>query len=149
MINSIELNSDFQYLHPLLMQEPLLILWLKRVALSIWHVMPGGHPGPKSCGNERMVIWYDTTKVQFQLLMEILWFLPQHLGKVEKILKGSLDLIPPPSPSVKIQLIAGIFAWGVKAKHWWALSTNFWKQKVCWHHPAMFCLISSSKHSRT
>ena len=29
----------------------------------------------------------------------------------------------------------------------WALSTNFWKQIVCWHHPAMFCLITSSKLS--
>ena len=27
--------------------------------------------------------------------------------KVEKILKGSLDLIQPPSPSVKIQIIGG------------------------------------------
>ena len=39
------------------------------------------------------------------------------------------------------------FAWCVKAKHCWALSTNVWKQKVCWHHPAMFCLITSSKLS--
>ena len=28
-------------------------------------------------------------------------------GKVEKILKGSLDLIPSPSPSVKIQIMGG------------------------------------------
>ena len=28
-------------------------------------------------------------------------------GKVEKVLKGSLDLIPPPSPSVKIQIMSG------------------------------------------
>ena len=28
-----------------------------------------------------------------------------------------------------------------------ALSTNFWMQKVCWHHTAMFCLITSSKLS--
>ena len=27
-------------------------------------------------------------------------------------------------------------------------STRFWKQKVCWHHPAMFCHITSSKFSR-
>ena len=56
--------------------------------------------------------------------------------KVEKILKSSLDSIPSPSTSVKIQ----IFAWGVNVKHCWVLSTNCWKQKVCWHHPAMFCL---------
>ena len=45
--------------------------------------------------------------------------------KVEKILKRSLDSIPSPSPSVKIKI-----TWGVKAKHCWALSTNFWKWKV-------------------
>ena len=27
------------------------------------------------------------------------------------------------------------------------MSTNFWKQKVCWHHPAMFCLITPNKFS--
>ena len=71
-------------------------------------------------------------------------------SKVEKILKGSLDSIP--SPHIhrqwKFKLRAGKFAWGVKAKDCWALSTNFWKQKVCLHHPAMFCLITSSKLSR-
>ena len=30
-----------------------------------------------------------------------------YLGKVEKILKGSLDSIPPPSLSVKIQIMGG------------------------------------------
>ena len=51
------------------------------------------------------------------------------IGKVENILKGNLDSIPSPSLS----------------KHCGALTTNFWKQKVCWHHPAMFCLITWSK----
>ena len=41
----------------------------------------------------------------------------------------------------KFKLWAGKFAWGVKAKHCWALSRNFWKQKVCWYHPAISCLI--------
>ena len=68
--------------------------------------------------------------------------------KVEKILKGSLDSIPSPSSSVKIQIWAGKFAWDVKAKHGLALSTKFWKQKVCLHHPTMFSLITSSKPSR-
>ena len=47
----------------------------------------------------------------------------------------------------KFKLWVGKFALGVKAKHCWALSTKFWKQKVCWHHPVMFCLITSSKLS--
>ena len=49
--------------------------------------------------------------------------------KVEKILKSSLDSIPSPSPSVKIQIMGKKFAWGVKAKHCWVLSTNFWNKK--------------------
>ena len=67
--------------------------------------------------------------------------------KVEKILKGSLDSIPSPSPSVKIQIWAGKFAWDVKAKHGLALLTKFWKQKVCWQHPTMFCLYNLGKRS--
>ena len=48
--------------------------------------------------------------------------------KVEKILKGSLDSI---SSSVKIQIMGGKVYLRCKAKHFWVLSTNFWKQKVC------------------
>ena len=43
--------------------------------------------------------------------------------KVEKILKGSLDSILSPSPSVKIQIM-GKLASGVMAKYCWALLTN-------------------------
>ena len=63
------------------------------------------------------------------------------LNSLEKVLKGSLDYIPSPLPSLKIQIM-GKFAWGLKAKHCWTLSTNFWKQKGCWHHPSMFCLVT-------
>ena len=37
-------------------------------------------------------------------------------GKVEKILKGSLDSIPSPSPSVKIQIMGGKFCLRCKGK---------------------------------
>ena len=74
----------------------------------------------------------------YLLSKNVLWV------KLEKILKGSLDSIPSPSPSVKIQIMGGNF---VKAKDFWMLSTNFWIQKVCWQCPAMFCLITSSKLS--
>ena len=50
--------------------------------------------------------------------------------KAEKILKGNLDSIPSPSPSVKIQIMGGKFAWVVKAKHCWVFSINFWKQSL-------------------
>ena len=62
--------------------------------------------------------------------------LPKNKRKHEKI-RGSVGWF----------FWAGKFAWGVLAKHCWALSTNVWKQKVCWHQPAMFCLITSSKLS--
>ena len=48
--------------------------------------------------------------------------------KIEKILQDILDLIPSPSPSVKIQIVG---VKGVKAKHYWALSTNILYLKVC------------------
>ena len=38
------------------------------------------------------------------------------IHKVEKILKGILDSIPPPSTSKKIQIMVGKFACGVMAK---------------------------------
>ena len=68
--------------------------------------------------------------------------------KIEKILKGTLDLIPSPSLSVKIQIM-GRKVWNVvKAKHCWVLPTNFLFSKVCWQYPVMFCLHTSSKLSR-
>ena len=42
----------------------------------------------------------------------------------------------------KFKLWARKFAWGGKAKYCRVLSTKFWKQKVCWHHPAMLCLLT-------
>ena len=68
--------------------------------------------------------------------------------KVENTLKVALILSHHLHIQWKFKLWSGKFAWVVKAKHCWALSTNFWKQKVCWHYPAMFCLITSSKISR-
>ena len=73
--------------------------------------------------------------------------LKNFLHKVEKILKGSLDSILSPSPSVKIQITGRKVCLRWKGKNCWVLSTNFSNQKVCWHHPAMFCLITSSKLS--
>ena len=42
----------------------------------------------------------------------------EFLCKVKKIREDSLDSIPPPSPSVKIQIMGGK---DVKAKHYWIL----------------------------
>ena len=50
---------------------------------------------------------------------------------LEKILEGSVDLIQ--LPSVKIQIIGRKVCLKVEAK-----------QKVCLHHPAMFCPITST-----
>ena len=69
-------------------------------------------------------------------------------SKVEKILKGSLDLIPSPSPSVKIQIMGRKVCLRCKGKTLLGIVNKLLFSKVCWHHPAMFCLITSSKLSR-
>ena len=50
-------------------------------------------------------------------------------NKVEKILKGNPDLILSPSSLVKIQITGRKVCLRHKAKHCWALSTNFFFQK--------------------
>ena len=46
----------------------------------------------------------------------MLWAGEKSSAKVEKILKGSLDSIPSPSPSVKIQIMGGKFCLRCKGK---------------------------------
>ena len=87
--------------------------------------------------------------VSFQLLtLNINWcgggFIA-HLLKVENILKGSLNLISSPSPSVKIQIMISKVCLRCKGKTLLGIVKKLWKQKVCWHHPTMFCLITTSK----
>ena len=53
-----------------------------------------------------------------------------HFFKVEKILKGSPDSIPSPSPLVKFQIMGGKICLRWTGKTCWVLSTNFCKQKV-------------------
>ena len=66
------------------------------------------------------------------------------IGKVEKTLKGSLDLISSPSPSWKIQIMGCKVCLKSNGKTLLGtLSTNFLYSKVCWKGPAMFCLYSS------
>jgi hypothetical protein len=49
--------------------------------------------------------------------------------KVEKILKGSLDSIPSPSLSVKIQIMGGKVCLRCKRKYCWPLSKKLLKTK--------------------
>ena len=72
----------------------------------------------------------------------------QRSGKLEKVLKGSLDWSNHPNLQWKFKLLAIKFAWDVKAKNCWALSTNFLFSEVCWQPPAMLYLYTSSKLSR-
>ena len=51
------------------------------------------------------------------------------MNKVEKILKGSLDLIPSPSPSVKIQIIGGKVCLWCKGKTLLAVVNKLLKTK--------------------
>ena len=50
------------------------------------------------------------------------------LCKVEKTLKVAWIRSHYLHPQWKFKLWAGKFVWGVKAKHCWVFSTNFWKQ---------------------
>ena len=63
-------------------------------------------------------------------------------SKVEKILKGILDSIPSPSPSVQIQIRGGKVCLRRKGKTLLGIETNFLYSKVCWQRPAMFCLYT-------
>ena len=60
--------------------------------------------------------------------------------KEEKNFKGSLDSILSPSLSVKIQIVGGKVCLWCKGKTLLGIVNNLWKQKVCWHHQAIFCL---------
>ena len=63
-----------------------------------------------------------------QILVDWFLFLPEEwiMPKVENILTGSLDLIPSPLPSVKIQIIGWkVYSRGNRAKNSWVMSTNF------------------------
>ena len=51
--------------------------------------------------------------------------------KEEKILKGSLDSIPSPSPSVKIQIMGGKVCLRCKGKTLLGVVNKLLKQKVC------------------
>ena len=72
----------------------------------------------------------------------------QNCSKVENSLKGSLDLIPLPSSSVESQIMGVKVCLWCKSKTLLGIVNKLWKQKVCWHHPAIFRLITSSKLSR-
>ena len=107
--------------------------------------------------------WQASEQNLWDYLINWLFFIV--IVKVENIQEDSLDSIPSPTTLVKIQIIGGKVCLRCKGKtllgvvkkllktkslltsHCWALSTNFWKQKGCWHHPAMFCLITSSEVS--
>ena len=63
--------------------------------------------------------------------------------KVENFSKGSLDSIPSPSPSVKIQIMSRKICLRCKGKILLGIVNKPMKTK-CWHHPAMFCLTLTS-----
>ena len=71
------------------------------------------------------------------------WFIKvkKKIEKIEWISSHHLHL------QWKFKLWAGKFAWDIKAKHCWVLSTNFLFSKVYWQHSAMFFLYTSSKFS--
>ena len=58
-------------------------------------------------------------------------FLVKNCYKVEKILKGSLDSIPSPSPSMKIQIMGGKVCLRCKGKTLLGIVNKLLKAKVC------------------
>ena len=105
--------------------------WLKNLKLSNPKIRkrkspprPQFRPGS---GQNSLHFWREVqTRIQPSLLrpqvaaMMFMFCLPiripRHKGKVEKILKGSLDSIPSPSPSVKIKMLGGNFCLRCKGK---------------------------------
>ena len=69
------------------------------------------------------------------------------LSKVEKILKGSLDSSSSPSPSVKIQIMGRKVCLRGKGKTLLGIVNKLLSSKVCWQHPAMFCLYTFPAHN--
>jgi hypothetical protein len=67
--------------------------------------------------------------------------------KVEKILKGNLDSIPSPSPTVKIQIMGGKVCLRCKGKTLLGVGKKLLTTKSLITSPAMFCLITSTKLS--
>ena len=63
------------------------------------------------------------------LLRKLVRFLAKIEHKVEKILKGSLDLIPTPSPSVKIQIMEGKVCLSCKGKTLLGVVNKLFKTK--------------------
>ena len=111
--------------------EPILIIVLKRTQAFPELAPCFGFPEAPLC----LLSW---SWVNLQIITHF---------KVENILKDSLDSIPSPSKfSENSNYLEGKFAWGVKAKNCWALSTNFLYLKVCWQHPAMICLYTFPAH---
>jgi hypothetical protein len=70
------------------------------------------------------------------------------VGKVEKILKGSLDSIPSPLPTVKIQIIGRKVCSWCKGKTLLGIVNKLLKTKNLLTSPSNVLLITSSKLSR-
>ena len=69
-------------------------------------------------------------------------------GKVEKISKGSLDSIPSPLPSVKIQIMGKKLCLRCKGKTLLGIVKKVLKTKRLLTSPSNICLITSNKLSR-
>ena len=72
----------------------------------------------------------------------------RYVCNVEKILKGSLNLIPSSFPSSKIQIMGGKVCLRFKSKTLMGVVNKLLKIKSLLQCPAMFCLYTSSKLSR-
>ena len=120
-----------------------------KVFFSLWSLVQNGYWLMHKVPTQFLpaLQWFDGASTNFSKVS--LKYVPESRNeikinliqvKVEKIWEDSLDLIPSPSTSVNIQIIAVKFTWGNKEKHCWVLFL-----KVCWQRSAMFFLYTSSK----
>ena len=65
--------------------------------------------------------------------------------KLENILKDSLDSIPSPSPSVKIQILGGKVCLGCKGKTLLGIANKLYKTKSLLTSPSNVLPLTSSK----
>ena len=92
--------------------------------------------------------WFDSMKSKYTasvLFQEsiLTWF----IVKEEKVLKGSLDSIPSPSPSVIIQIIGRKACLRWKGKILLGIVNRLLKTKKCWHQTSSVLPYLSSKLS--
>ena len=111
------------------------------LGLLMWgHVQPsfGSHLNPIPTRGGRLCPLYNDVPTKFWKPQAWRLFFFSVWDKVEIILKVAWIWSHHLHLQWKYKLLEGKFAWGGHCQQ------NFESKKFSWHHPAMFCLITSS-----